>query len=155
MRTAEVDAPSDHTTTTETERKDSTVYARLRKSLEESKDGGFTLVELLIVIVILAVLAAIVVFSVTGINNTSKSSACKTDVKAIDAAAEAYYAQVGSGAATIGALVSGGYLHADNNFKTTSGTSVAVGTGPDYTITFTPGGSGAGNAGGADTTTCP
>ena len=43
----------------------------------EEKDQGFTLVELLIVIVILGILATIVVFAVRGITDQGQESACK------------------------------------------------------------------------------
>jgi prepilin-type N-terminal cleavage/methylation domain-containing protein len=66
------------------------MYKQIKAMREEE---GFTLIELLIVIVILGVLAAIVVFSVAGINDTSKVSACKADYKNIEIATEAYYAQ--------------------------------------------------------------
>jgi general secretion pathway protein G len=65
------------------------------KRIREAKknESGFTLIELLIVIVILGVLAGIVVFAVGGINDTSKASACKSDVKNVEIAQEAFYAQ--------------------------------------------------------------
>ena len=53
---------------------------------------GFTLVELLVVIVILGVLAAVVVFAVGGITNTSKQSACKIEVRTLNTATQAYFA---------------------------------------------------------------
>jgi prepilin-type N-terminal cleavage/methylation domain-containing protein len=53
---------------------------------------GFTLVELLVVIVILGVLAAVVVFAVGGITNTSKKSACQIEVRTINTATQAFYA---------------------------------------------------------------
>ena len=56
-------------------------------------ESGFTLIELLIVIVILGVLAGIVVFAVSGINDNSKTSACKSDKKNLEIAIESYYAQ--------------------------------------------------------------
>ena len=56
-------------------------------------ESGFTLIELLIVIVILGVLAGIVVFAVSGINDNSKDSACKSDKKNVEIATESYYAQ--------------------------------------------------------------
>lgn len=76
----------------------------LRTRVNEDEDG-FTLIELLIVIVILGVLAGIVVFAVGGINDSSKKSACKSDVKNVETAQEAYYAQNKSYAASADALV--------------------------------------------------
>src|SRR3954453_1721743 len=57
-----------------------------------SGEGGFTLIELLIVIVILGILAAIVVFAVGGISDKGYASACKSDVKNVEVAQEAYFA---------------------------------------------------------------
>jgi len=59
----------------------------------KENESGFTLIELLIVIVILGVLAGIVVFSVGGITDNSKASACKSDAKNVEIASEAYYTQ--------------------------------------------------------------
>ena len=64
--------------------------------IEETKqDKGFTLVELLIVIVILGILATVTVFAVTGITNKGKTSACQSDLKTIQIAEEAYNANTG------------------------------------------------------------
>jgi len=122
----------------------------------EAYESGFTLIELLIVVIILGILAAIVVFSVTGLNNTASAASCQTTVKTVDTAAEAFYAQsaTGTGAATIGALVGGGFLHADTNFTSAAGTSVIIPGSGGYTITFSPIGS-KGVAGSADTSVCP
>ena len=61
----------------------------------EEKDQGFTLVELLIVIVILGILATIVVFAVRGITDQGQQSSCKATAKTYEVAIEAYYAQNG------------------------------------------------------------
>lgn len=58
-------------------------------------EGGFTLVELLIVIVILGVLAGVVVVAVSGITDRGQSTACDVDFDAISSAEEAAYAQTG------------------------------------------------------------
>ena len=58
-------------------------------------EHGFTLIELLVVIAILGILAAVVVFSVNGITDRGKTSACQTDVSTIQTALEAFDAKNG------------------------------------------------------------
>jgi prepilin-type N-terminal cleavage/methylation domain-containing protein len=60
-----------------------------RKRAEE----GFTLIELLIVIIILAILAAIVVFAVGTTSGNAAIAGCKSNVKSVEVAIEAYKAQ--------------------------------------------------------------
>jgi prepilin-type N-terminal cleavage/methylation domain-containing protein len=64
--------------------------------VQSKRDRGFTLVELLIVIVILGVLATVTVFAVRGITNQSKTSTCASDKKVLQVAIEAYVAQTGN-----------------------------------------------------------
>ena len=66
----------------------------IQKSMakKRSGEGGFTLVELLIVIVILGILAAIVVLAIGGLSGTAKKSACNSGIKTIESAEDAYYA---------------------------------------------------------------
>jgi prepilin-type N-terminal cleavage/methylation domain-containing protein len=78
---------------------------------ETKQDKGFTLVELLIVIVILGILATVTVFAVTGITNKGKTSACQSDAKTIETAEEAYSANHGSYTASQQALVDEGLMH--------------------------------------------
>ena len=47
--------------------------------MENKQDKGFTLVELLIVIVILGILATVTVFAVSGITDTAKENTCTAD----------------------------------------------------------------------------
>jgi general secretion pathway protein G len=70
-----------------------------------SDDSGFTLMELLIVIVILGVLAAIVVFAVGGMDRASAAAACRSDYKTVETAQGAYESQKGSPATSMNELV--------------------------------------------------
>jgi general secretion pathway protein G len=104
----------------------------LHKLQEKKKDAkGFTLIELLIVIVILGILAGVVVFSVEGIQNRGKTSACSSDVSTVTTAAEAYYAQNGNYPADTATLVSSGFLHTAP--PSTEMTYTPTGTAPNYT----------------------
>ena len=59
------------------------------------KDHGFTIVELLIVIVIIAILAAIVIIAYNGITNRAKTSKALSAAQAVQQKAEAYNAEKG------------------------------------------------------------
>jgi general secretion pathway protein G len=87
-------------------------------------DSGFTLTELLIVIVILGVLAGIVVFAVGGITDRGEMSACKAATKTAEVAVETYRANnSGHVPGSLDVLVTAGYLK-------------EVPTGTKYTISY-------------------
>ena len=81
--------------------------------MEKNQDKGFTLVELLIVIVILGILATVTVFAVRGITDKGKDNACQIEAKTIETAAEAYYAQEGNDPGGITTLATLGFLKDD------------------------------------------
>src|SRR3982751_7135212 len=56
---------------------------------------GFTIVELLIVIVVIGILAALVITTFTGIQQKARNTERTTDIKALHGQVEAYYAQNG------------------------------------------------------------
>ena len=56
---------------------------------------GFTIVELLIVIVVIGILAALVITTFTGIQQKARDTERQTDIKALYGQIEAYYAQNG------------------------------------------------------------
>ena len=60
------------------------------------KQRGFTIVELLIVIVVIGILAALVITTFTGIQKKARDTERQTDVKALHGQLEAYYAQYGA-----------------------------------------------------------
>ena len=64
-------------------------------SSSRSSDGGFSLVELLIVIVILGIIAAVTVMSVKGVSDRGEESSCQEDARIMASATEAYFAQRG------------------------------------------------------------
>ena len=97
---------------------------------EIKQDKGFTLVELLIVIVILGILATVTVFAVTGITTRGKDSACKSDMKVIQVAEEANNANTGSYESLVNLKANGLIHEVPTNFTVT-----ITGTGPTATYT--------------------
>ena len=97
-----------------------TLLEARRASTREQR--GFTLVELLVVILILGVLAAVVVFSVGGITDHGKNSACLTEVQEVRTAIEAYKAQNNNTKpASLATLVTADLLQSAPSASTPSG----------------------------------
>jgi len=64
-------------------------------SLSKRFQKGFTIVELLIVIVVIGILAALVITTYSGIQEKGRNTERTTDLKAIQGQLEAYYASNG------------------------------------------------------------
>ncbi len=61
----------------------------------KNKSKGFTIVELLIVIVVIAILATLVIVTFTGIQQKARDSQRQTDINAVDSHLEAFFAENG------------------------------------------------------------
>lgn len=92
----------------------------------EQKERGFTLVELLIVIVILGILATVTVFAVRGITDKGQKSACDADKKVLEVAVETFYANGGTGIATEDGLVLANLLRAPSDSFDIAADGIAV-----------------------------
>src|SRR5262245_19866431 len=103
-----------------------------RVSRKQEVEFGFTLVELLVVIVILGILAAIVVFAVGGITDKGQNAACDADKKAVEIAEESYYSRNTTYADEVTLVPS--YLHEESDLwdvaVTGSGTTAAYSVTP-------------------------
>lgn len=59
------------------------------------KNSGFTIIELLIVIIVIGILATLVIVTYNGIQQKARNTERKTDINAIQGQIEAYFAQNG------------------------------------------------------------
>jgi len=57
------------------------------------KNSGFTIIELLIVIIVIGILATLVIVTYNGIQQKARNTERKTDINAIQGQIEAYFAQ--------------------------------------------------------------
>jgi prepilin-type N-terminal cleavage/methylation domain-containing protein len=110
----------------------------MHRAMQRARDeAGFTLIELMIVIVILGVLAGIVIFAVGGITDTGNLAACKSDVKTVSVGVEAFLAKNGSYPANLDPALT----TAPNRFLRAQpglvGSTLTNSTG-GYVVTYTP-----------------
>lgn len=69
----------------------------MNKSTNTKKARGFTIVELLVVIVVIGILTAISIVSYSGVTTKARNSAAAAQADAVKTAAETYYATNGTG----------------------------------------------------------
>lgn len=95
----------------------------------KKKEGGFTLVELMVVVAIIAILAAVAVPQFSSSADKAKLAKEQADIQTITSAAELYMIERNvSTAPTVQALYDAGYL----------AQPVKTVKGKEYTITYTP-----------------
>lgn len=64
---------------------------------EQGREEGFTLIEILVVVIILAILTAAAILGVMGLSGQGVETANEADVRILQKAEEAFYAQQPSG----------------------------------------------------------
>ena len=124
-------------------------------NLRTNSQKGFTIVELLIVIVVIAILAAISIVAYTGIQNNARTSAAQSAASSVRDVAEAFNGVHGRYPATVGEFTSGlpatgatetaiAKLPGDINFTTAA--NVTAATDPkNVFVEKSPSGATAGN----------
>lgn len=76
----------------------------LVRRIKQTSEKGFTIVELLIVIVVIGILATITIVSFNGIQNRAKTTKSQSNAGAIQDSAEGYNADIGGYPVTLAAL---------------------------------------------------
>jgi general secretion pathway protein G len=103
-------------------------YLRSVKGLNSQSQTGFTIVELLIVIVVIGILAALVLNSFAGIQAKGRDTQRTTDVKAVVTQLEGYFNQAGAGSypdvATTPTATTFGQTFITANFKGLDGNAL-------------------------------
>jgi prepilin-type N-terminal cleavage/methylation domain-containing protein len=59
------------------------------------RDSGYTLIELLLVVLVLGILSTVVIFSISGMRTEAAESGCGSDSRILGTATETYFAEVG------------------------------------------------------------
>lgn len=65
----------------------------MRPQQQRPSDHGFSLIEMLIVIVIVGILGTVVVVAMTGLRGDAEDSACPAGLRNLNTAVESYFAQ--------------------------------------------------------------
>jgi type II secretion system protein G len=102
----------------------------------KKQNKGFTIVELLIVIVVIGILAGLVITTYNGIQQKARNTERTTDLKTFQSQLEAYYAQNGRypSNADLGATSASNVTFAAANLKGMDKETMRDPKGSDYTL---------------------
>lgn len=93
------------------------------------KAEGFTLIEILIVVVILSIIASIVVIGVMNLSTTSANATCRADLHTVESAVQAYRAQMGN--FPDGGVTGGTGIQTDTDATTVNAAASLTGPGSE------------------------
>jgi len=119
------------------------MIARIRKSMDE-KDKGFTLVELLVVMIIIGILAAIAIPVFLNQRKKATETSAKADVSTIGKEVASYYVDgklaltVAGAAGGVWSLKEGAVVITTGQLSAGNVASGGANSGTDYCVTITP-----------------
>ncbi len=112
--------------------------SHLRILAKHTRDRGFTIVELLIVIVVIGILAAIVIVAYQGVTSRAYNSAIQNDLRNLSNKLHIYYADNGECPSTTTQLESLNFKASRSNYDETTGNmlycTIASGANARYVI---------------------
>ena len=91
------------------------------------KNTGFTIVELLIIIVVIGILAAITIVAFSGISNRANDTAVQSDLAAMGKKMQLFYAEKGYYPQTVADLATTSIVASKGSYMTTSTVTVNLG----------------------------